>query len=326
MEFRTKIQPLRDQGAISHHDRILLIGSCFSDNVGKRLTDRLFNVMANPFGTLYNPASIDTILRRISEGREFTADELVSHSGLYHSFLCHSSLSSTSPEKTLLRLNSRLAETRAFLSSATVAIITLGTAYVYSLASDNRIVGNCHRFPQSMFTRRRLTVDETAVCLESIHDLLRRINPEIKIIFTVSPIRHLADGFHENQLSKSTLLLAIDRLCSDSSRQTVYFPAYEALMDDLRDYRFYSPDMKHPSDVAADYIFSLFSESFFSPTTTVLANQCRRLTSRAAHLQMTDNDSSFSEFQQKTRIMARDLARTNPELSQPIANFFSIEL
>ncbi|MDE6322519.1 MAG: GSCFA domain-containing protein [Paramuribaculum sp.] len=326
MNFRTQIQPLRKQDEISHDDRIFLIGSCFSDNVGQRLADRLFNVCRNPFGTLYNPASINTLLQRIVSGKSFSTGELVENSGLHHSFLCHSSLSSATPEKTVQRLNSRLEQARDFLSETTVAIITLGTAYVYTLVSDNRIVGNCHRFPASMFNRRRLTTDETAGHIECIHDLFRTLNPRIKIIFTVSPIRHLADGLHENQLSKSTLLLAIDRLCNDRSRNAMYFPAYEALMDDLRDYRFYAADMKHPSDVAADYIFQLFSDSFFSPRTVSLANECKKLTTRAAHIRMTDNETSFSEFKQKTDIMARDLARTNPELSQPIANFLSIEL
>lgn len=321
MKFRTEIEPLRRQGELTHSDRILLLGSCFSDNIGNRLRDRLFNVLVNPFGVIYNPASILAVMERAAESRYFVADELIEHEGMFHSFLCHSSLSSVIAGKALEIMNRQLAAASGFLKQSSVVIITFGTAFVYRYNATGEIVSNCHKLPQRMFERRIMSVDETAGYIERIRNCVCGINPDAKIIFTVSPIRHLADGLHGNQLSKSTLLVALNRVVEKYPDNCIYFPAYEAMLDDLRDYRFYAPDMKHPSEVAADYIYDIFARSFFSESTLKISKEAEAFTRRLNHRQLTDNAGARSLFIDETNRMAETLGRKYPELLPAIESY-----
>lgn len=327
MEFRTVIKTQPEKGLISHATHMMLLGSCFSDSIGQRLKENLFNVCVNPFGTLYNAASIATVTERIVSGTPFTEQELIDNGHIFGSWLSHSSLGSSSAEKALAKLNEALCEGRRALASADFVIITLGTSYVFSLRSGGQIVANCHKFPADTFVRSRLSVTETTEWIERIIAAVRQLSPQSRFIFTVSPIRHTADGLHGNQLSKATLLLAIDEACRcHPDGACLYFPAYEALMDDLRDYRFYDADMKHPSAVAADYIYNLFSETYFSDVTQKLAKEARALTRRMAHRPLTDDSESISKFRNITGIMADDLLHRNPELADAIHRFIkSIE-
>lgn len=323
MDFRTTIKPLDKKGEISHSTPLFLIGSCFTDNVGALLKRDLFSVMTNPLGTVYNPASIAAILERIASDKRFTDDELVESHGLFHSFLAHSSLSAPTRTQTLDTLNSRLSQAKSFIKQSCVAIVTLGTAYVYKLRQGSLIVSNCHKLPAETFVRSRLTVEQAVSYLKDIVRWLRCMSPEIKVIFTVSPIRHTADGLHDNQLSKSTLLMAIDHILQNEDESICYFPAYEILMDDLRDYRFYASDMKHPSDVAVKYVYSLFSDSFFSSATMELSRQAARLTARMAHRRLTSDNDTFALFQHDTITMARNLLAQHPELDYAITQYLT---
>ncbi|MBR1517036.1 MAG: GSCFA domain-containing protein [Bacteroidales bacterium] len=261
--------------AINHDDRLLLLGSCFADNMGSRLQQAGFDVLCNPFGTLYNPLSIATCLLRAAAGDTMHDDDLVCHDGLWHSWLHHGSFSATDREGCLRKCNQSLATTARYFQECSTVVITLGTAHVYELSQQPcRTVANCHRLPADTFCRRRLTIDECTAALASLPLHGKRL------IITVSPIRHMADGAHANQLSKATLLLAqqqylntIDHLPQRNRPSAAYyFPAYELLLDQLRDYRFYDRDMAHPSPLAVDIIWHHFQETFFD---SVTQNSCR---------------------------------------------------
>jgi len=314
MVFRTEISPLPHTGLINHRSPVMLLGSCFSDNIGRRLKRELFPALVNPFGTLYNPCSIESTIRRIIDGTPFEESELFYHSGTYRHFLCHSALSSVSPETMLSGLNHRLHIAGDILHECNVLAITLGTAYVYTYNPTGQIVANCHKLPASMFTRSRLSVDEVASSLNDTVDMVRIINPSVKIIFTVSPIRHLADGAHDNQLSKATLLMAVDSVIESGQDMNIYLPAYELLIDDLRDYRFYASDMCHPTETAADYVYEYFARSFFNENTRALARRCSGLTGRISHRHMTDNPDIIASFNEATETIRRKLLSEHPYL------------
>lgn len=317
MEFRTAIKPLNKKGIIDHQTPMMIIGSCFSDNIGTRLINNLFDVDVNPFGTLYNPASIASALRRIISGKPFDSDDIFEYENRFHSFSHHSRFSSTDSETTLNNINTRLQAAHEQLHHAKVLIITFGTAWVFRLRSTGDPVSNCHKRPAAMFTREMLSVDGIIEDWNELLNELKAFNSDLTIIFTVSPIRHLADGAHGNQLSKSTLLLAINSLNAE------YFPSYEIMLDDLRDYRFYADDMTHPSDVAIDYIYSLFSQSYMTDATRELARSCARITRRLSHRPMTDNVATIESFQSSTKQILDSLLLSHPYLNKAITNILT---
>lgn len=319
MVFRTIVATPHDEGLITHRSRILMLGSCFTDNIGSRLRNQLFRVSANPLGSLYNPASICTTVHRIASGRMFTERDLFCHGSLYHCFDCHSSLSATNPADMLQRLNQIVTEENKRLAETDIVILTFGTAWVYTSASTGSIVANCHKLPAYEFTRHRMDTNE---CVRNITETIlaiRQISPDAHILITVSPVRHLADGAHANQLSKATLLLAIDRI-TDHIRNTSYFPAYELLMDDLRDYRFYATDMCHPSETAVDYIYERFAESYFNGETRALAARCGKISRRMAHRQLTADDAAMDNFRHETHSLINQLLAEAPFLAEAIDN------
>lgn len=317
MEFRTTIKPLVNRGSISHDRAVMLLGSCFSDNIGARLQNALFNVDVNPFGTLYNPASITSALRDLINCRKFSQKDLFEYQGRFHSFSHHSSFSGVDADSVVNCINEKIVLSSAQLKTASTIIITFGTAYVFECVKTQQIVSNCHKLPADNFNRRRMSVDEIVELWKEIIKDLKIFNPDVEIIFTVSPIRHLADGAHGNQVSKSTLLLAIDRLCNEING-LCYFPAYEIMMDDLRDYRFYASDMTHPSDVAIDYIYQIFSKSFFSEDTIALSVECEKVTRRLKHRHMTDDIVVIEKFNQTTQQTLDRLLLAHPYLARAI--------
>lgn len=319
MEFRTRVMPLPHIGLINHHREIVMIGSCFSDNIGSRLRQAGFDVNINPFGTLYNPASIANGIDDIITCRTFTHNDLIQVNGdnRWHSFSHHSSFSSIDADAMLENINRRLKDAHKVLSNASTLIVTFGTAWVYRHASTHKVVANCHKLPSSTFERRLMSIDEIVTLWQGVIMRLRQINPLITVIFTVSPIRHLRDGVHENQLSKSTLHLSISQLMQDDEK-LIYFPAYEIMNDDLRDYRFYASDMTHPSEVAVDYIYDLFGKSFFDDTTAKVAIECCRLTRRLSHRPMSDDQKAVNRFVTSTQELKDRLLQRYPFLESAI--------
>lgn len=284
MDFRTEILPLEGvKGLVNYSKSVVMLGSCFTDNIGSRLKRAIFDCDCNPCGTLYNPASIASALLDILYERPYTASDLFEHDGLWHSFNHHSKFSGTDKEQTLRHINDSLRSAISSLGRASVLVVTFGTAWIYRLKEGNQVVANCHKMPQSMFSREMLSSTQVyGLWKKMLRELSARF-PDMKVMFTVSPIRHLADGAHANQLSKATLLTAVDRLVSEFPQQTIYFPAYEIMLDDLRDYRFYAADMIHPSEVAVDYIYDIFRQSFMTDNTVATSKICESLTRRLNH-------------------------------------------
>lgn len=267
MNFRTEINlPPPGELRIGYPEAVFLTGSCFAENISVKFREAGFRIDVNPFGILYNPASISQSIRQLMEEKTFTAEDLFQEQGIYHSFSHHSRFSGGDPERMLAEINLRVKTSGAFLRESKVWIITFGTAYAYRLKSTGDTVANCHKLPDRHFTRKRL---EIAGIVSDFEDLIREVrsfNPSVKIVFTVSPIRHWKEGAHENQLSKSILLLATDQLVKNHP-DCFYFPSYELLLDDLRDYRFYAADMLHPSAQAVGYIWEKFSAHCFDEET-----------------------------------------------------------
>ena len=282
MQLSTPVDIAPSLLRIDHSTPLLLMGSCFSDEIGGRLQRAGFEVLCNPFGTLYNPLSIALALRHAIDGCEIGSEWLVYADGLWHSWMHHSRFSHPVQETCLARCNESIHLAHAFLLRSPVVIITFGTAYTFSLQSDSgasdmqgQVVANCHKLPAAMFIRRCITVEEIANAWQPFSTL----HP---VIFTVSPIRHLADGAHGNQLSKSILLLATDKIVKLHD-DWQYFDSYEILMDELRDYRFYTRDMCHPSDVAVDIVWQRFQDTYMSQQTQIRCRQEEKTARQAMH-------------------------------------------
>ena len=254
MKLQTIVDIPASPWKIGYEDRILLLGSCFSDEIGEQMKQRYLNVTCNPFGTLYNPLSI---ANAINLQLPISNDQLplVEYDGMWHSMAHHGSFSRATKEETYGAVKASVETMQKSLREATVVIVTFGTAWVYEM--DGTIVGNCHKLPEKNFTRRRLTVDEIVAAWKPI---LERY-PDKHWLFTVSPIRHIKDGLHENQLSKATLIQAVEVISNQYSVAS-YFPSYEIMLDELRDYRFYADDLVHPSSLAVQYIWERFTDTF----------------------------------------------------------------
>jgi len=248
MKLQTIVDIAPSAWKIGYEDKILMVGSCFSDEIGEQLTQRALQVTCNPFGTLYNPLSIAQALTMTE------MPELIQHEGLWHAMSHHGSFSRPTKEETEQTIKASIQTMQQAIKEATVVIVTFGTAWVYEM--NGAIVGNCHKLPENTFTRRRLSAEEI---LAAWRPILERY-PDKHWLFTVSPIRHIKDGLHENQLSKATLLQAVEQLGD-------YFPSYEIMLDELRDYRFYADDLVHPSSLAVNYIFERFADTFCTPQT-----------------------------------------------------------
>lgn len=314
MDFRTPLPVQPSEFHLSHADRVMILGSCFAENIGLRLKESGFRVTINPFGVLYNPASVGMALNRLAMNYPFRDEELVEHDGFFHSFSHHSSFSGVDAQSTLQRINASFKQAVHDLQHVDCLILTFGTAWVYTLPSTDQIVANCHKLPEDSFLRRRLTVNEIEYFYIELLEMLFQEKPDLKVLFTVSPIRHLKDGLHENTLSKSTLHLAIDGLC-ESFDHVYYYPAYELMMDDLRDYRFYAEDMVHPSITAQRYIWDHFSDSCFSKPTKEIVRQVQQIRKAMEHKPFHPEDESYKRFAKKNIATIELLSVNAPELN-----------
>ena len=298
MNFTTPIELPKKEFGITHKSRIMLVGSCFASNIGSRLEERKFNIEINPFGVLYNPLSIAAMLKRIVAKESFGAEspELFEHNGQWHSILHHSDFSRSNKEELIEYLNARVEKAHNAAKNCDAIFITFGTAYTYILNNTGTIAGNCHKLPGKMFTRRLLGIKEIVDTISEIITLHKSYNNNIKFIFTVSPIRHLRDGAHDNQKSKSTLLLAIDEIMQLHPNNTLYFPAYEILLDELRDYRYYADDLVHPSNMAVEYIWKCFGKCFFNEETTAVCNDIEEIVRGLNHRPFDATSEGYKNF------------------------------
>ncbi len=278
----------------------LAIGSCFVEHIGGWLRAVKFNLLLNPFGIVYNPISICRQLNLLLKENVYPLDQLFQHNELWHTFDHHSQFSGIDKATVLTNINNAFSKSKTQLKQADYLIVTFGTAHVYSLKNENHIVSNCHKIPNTNFDKQRLSVKEIMNAWTPLIETLKKTSPDLKILLTVSPVRHLKDGVIDNQRSKAILLLAIDNLVQQYDN-CFYFPAYEIMMDDLRDYRFYAKDMIHPSDVAIDYIKEKFAATFLNVDSQLIVRKIEEIQSAVGHQPFQPNAIAHQDFLKKTR-------------------------
>jgi len=287
---------------ISPKSSFLLFGSCFAENIGKNLLDLNFAGEKNPFGILFNPASISCALQRIIDEKLFDETELIERNGLWHSMFHHGEFSSNSKEITLEKINSKIISAKRMLPKIDFLIITFGSAQVY--LQNGKVVANCHKLPEKLFERKFLSISEIFDDYKKLFEKIFEINPNLKVILSVSPVRYLRDGAHQNSINKATLLLAVEQLTREFEN-VIYFPAYEILLDELRDYRFFADDMIHPSAFAEKIIWQKFSECFFSEETKKHIPKIEVLNKMLSHRPINDKSDEYKVFCEKIEVLKR---------------------
>jgi GSCFA family len=311
--FRTpvKITPLEKR--FNHDAVIFMIGSCFSENIYLKLKNYKFNVSSNPSGIIYNPVSIASSICRLIKNKPYNDEELFCHDGLYRSFDHHTSFSDTDKYLTLRKINDSFTSAQELLRHSNLVMITLGSAFVYQLRENQRIVANCHKLPDSKFIRRLLTINEIVDSLKNTVDALLQLNPAMHVVFTVSPVRHLRDNAHENCVSKAYLIASINQLQTDYT-QISCFPSYEIMLDELRDYRFYNADMVHPSDVAIDFIWNRFCKFCFDNKTLDFIRMYQPVLASMNHRIQTDDTVKIAQFTDSVKRMIDTIRAKFPGL------------
>jgi hypothetical protein len=296
--FRTELITPESKIKLNYQSKIMSLGSCFSEHMGDKLQYFKFDTLINPFGIIYNPQSIAQSLQLLLKNKSLSESDLFEHEGVWNSFLFHSRFSGLDKEKVLASMNRAIAEGSAFLKQANVLMLTFGTAWVYELKRTGKIVANCHKVPAKEFTRYRLSVCDIVDLYKGMIKQLKNQHIDLQIILTVSPVRHLKDGFHENQLSKSVLLMAVNDIVSSFDKVS-YFPSYEIMMDDLRDYRFYNSDMVHPSPMAIAYIWNKFLETHINSQIKSTMQSIDKIRQAANHRPFQPNSESHQKFIKK---------------------------
>lgn len=306
MNFTTQIPISKHKNNISHKDKIMLLGSCFTENIGNKLSINGFETLINPFGILYNPFSICSSLNRIIYLKFLDSEDLVKVNEFWFSYEHHGVFRDEKCDNLLQTINLGITKANLFLKQTNWLIITLGTAWVFFLKENNKILGNCHKLNPQLIDKRLLSVDEIVENTSLTINNIREINPNIKIILTVSPIRHWKQGYRENIISKSALHLATNQLC-ETINDCFYFPAYEIVMDELRDYRFYQADMLHPSEIAVDYIWEKFSTHLFSDSTANLCKDYCKLHSMKQHKAFNPESQGYKNHLIKIAKLEKEL-------------------
>ncbi len=293
---------------ISHQSKILSMGSCFAQTIGQRMGDAKLDVLVNPFGTVFHPVAISELLNRSFLDRSFEDRLLTEREGLFHHFLAHSDIRAESLENLMQLLRNEADKTQSQARVGTDLILTFGTAWGYELL-DGTLVANCHKVPQNQFRKRLWSIEEMKRPVLETLRAIRLANPAIRIILTVSPVRHLKDGVAENQLSKSMLRALCQNLQEDLDRVD-YFPAYEILMDELRDYRFYKTDLIHPSEEAENYIWERWQQAYFTEETKKLAGEINKIRLELAHRPFNPDTEAHRKF---LRNLLEKLERLNSQ-------------
>ncbi|OJV83055.1 MAG: GSCFA domain protein [Bacteroidia bacterium 44-10] len=315
MDFRTIIDIPVSDIRIDHSTRMMLFGSCFSENIGRKLLQSKFQVDVNPFGILYNPFSVSAAMQRLLSAIPFSEADLICHNGIYHSLMHHGHFSDPDRAICLQNISARFESAVSQIRQTDLFLITFGSAYVYQWKESGEIAGNCHKLPAWLFHRFRLSVEEITEEWGKLITSLREIHSDVQLLFTVSPVRHWKEGAHENQVSKSVLHLAIDNLLQLFPENVRYFPAYEVMMDELRDYRFYEDDMMHPSPFAIDYIWHLFGNTFFSSETSKIMKEWEQIRKAMEHHPLYPGTEAHDAFVKDTLRKLESFSKKYPEIS-----------
>ncbi|WP_179343955.1 GSCFA domain-containing protein [Winogradskyella ursingii] len=296
MKLQTNIPFNKQQhNQIDYGSKTILLGSCFTENIGEKFEYYKFQSLVNPFGILFHPLAIENLVTKAINRKYYSENDLIFHNEQWLCLDAHSKLNSTTKDELLQQVNHQIDEAHQFLNSASHIIITLGTSWVYREISSDKIVANCHKLPQKRFLKELLSVDEISESLQSVISLVRDTNPKVNFIFTVSPVRHLKDGFVENMQSKSHLVAAIQQVI-EPRKQLYYFPSYEIMMDELRDYRFYNQDMIHPNQVAINYIWDKFKHVWCSEDTLNILTEVETIQKGLGHKPFNFNSESHQKF------------------------------
>ena len=319
MKFRTEVELPLFGPLLNTRSKVVFLGSCFAENIGKRMKDTKLNCLVNPFGVLYNPYSISSVLSLVCQQMdaslfEFPDRYLFEKGGLWRSWLHSTAFSHTDKDMFVSQINEQIRDFSSSLFDADGLFITFGTNHFYELIDSGLCVANCHKQPSRLFVERAASVSEISTVLKSVlHNLFLR-NPSLKVVFTVSPFRYAKLGAHGNQISKSTLLLSVDELCNEMKGKCFYFPSYEIQNDELRDYRFYGEDMLHPSSQAIDFIWQTFAESSFSDDLKLFLDEWKDIKKALEHKPFDDKSSQYLEFREKTLMRLEKIKQSYPYL------------
>lgn len=294
MNFSTPVPLSKSKFLIEYSSKIISLGSCFAENIGEKLNYFKFRNITNPFGIIFNPISIEKLVERAVVKNFFTEKDLFYHNERWHCFEIHSDLSNASQPEFLEKLNQLLQEFILLIQTSNFFIITYGTSWIYRNLNDGKVVANCHKMSQNQFTKELLSVENILKSIENTIFLIQSVNSDAKFIFTISPVRHIKDGFFENNVSKAHLFSAIFELFKNEN--VAYFPSYEILMDELRDYRFYKKDMLHPSETAIAYIWDKFKNSFVNPTVFPAINDVEVIQKGLQHKAFNSDSESHQQF------------------------------
>ncbi|MDF1570674.1 MAG: GSCFA domain-containing protein [Bacteroidales bacterium] len=314
MKFRSEITLPEIKVKIGYEKPVIMLGSCFTENIGSFLEKHLFNVVVNPFGVIYNPFSIRNAIEALMYKDSYTIEDLNRHDELWFSFDHYTKFSDPDQHEAVRKINVAFEKAKARFHASGRLILTFGTAYIYALKLNGRIVNNCHKIPAREFNRRRLTIGEIT---GAYADLIKKIlihRPDMQLLFTVSPVRHLKDGFVENQRSKAILLLAIDQLVKTFPGTCDYFPSYEIMMDDLRDYRYYDNDLVHPNELGMNYISELFREHCLDARAQQVAGELDPLLKTLSHRPLHTETEAYRKFTAATGERIRKLKSAFPFL------------
>ena len=298
MQLTTKIPIKHFKKTINYHSKIISIGSCFAVNMAEKFDYYKFQNTCNPFGILFHPLAIEKCIDFAVSEKEFTENDIFFHNELWHCFDMHSDLSNTDKEELLSTLNNIINKTTQHLQEASHIIITYGTAWVYKNIENNEVVANCHKVAQKQFEKSILAIEIIQKSMRNTIQLIESVNPNCGIIFTISPVRHIKDGFLENQWSKANLISSVHGILNNSeyNLNVEYFPSYEIMMDELRDYRFYSKDMLHPSSIAIDYIWECFCESSISETSLTTMIEVENIQKDLSHRPFNPQSENHLKF------------------------------
>jgi hypothetical protein len=325
MELRTTFPIEPSEVKITYNDNVMFIGSCFASSIGSQMETGHMPVLINPAGAVFNPVSVCNTLDTITSEKEFLIDDLHFYDGTWLSFYHYTDFSSDNPLKVLEKINRISKAAYNFLKQSRFLFVTLGTARVYKLKKSGLIVSNCHKIPSEQFELKILTVQEIVSLWFAQLDKLHSLFPALKVVFTISPVRHWKDGAHGNQVSKSVLFIAVEELLKHKT-EPGYFPAYELVMDDLRDYRFYSDDMLHPSSSAIDYIWDAFSGCYFEKNTINLWKAVARITKAFNHRITTDSEIKKNDFANKILKQISDIKIKIPEIDLSLEEEYFLKM
>jgi hypothetical protein len=325
MKLRTTFNIEPSEVKITYNDRVMFIGSCFASSIGSQMETGHMPVLINPAGAVYNPVSVCNTLDTITRGKEFLIDDLHFYDGTWLSFYHYTDFSSDNPSNVLEKINKRSGIAYDFLRQARFLFVTLGTARVYKLKKSGLIVSNCHKIPAEQFESKMLTAEEIVILWTSQLDKLHTLFPGLKVVFTISPVRHWKDGAHGNQVSKSVLFIAVEELLKHNTAPR-YFPAYELVMDDLRDYRFYSDDLLHPSASAIDYIWEAFSGCYFENNTINLWREASSITKAFNHRISTDSQIKRNNFAERLLKQISDIKVKIPEIDLSLEEEYFLKM